>query len=63
MLHRRRLLTAATRGLALGGVALLVAHGAQAQPSGDVYRPAAGVAEADQHLRAASSGNHARTPR
>ena len=33
MLHRRRLLTAATRGLALGGVALLVAQGAQAQPS------------------------------
>ena len=33
MLHRRRFLTATTRGLALGGAALLVAHGAQAQPS------------------------------
>ena len=33
MLHRRRFLTAATRGLALGGAALLAARGAQAQPS------------------------------
>ena len=33
MLHRRRFLTATTRGLALGGAALLAARGAQAQPS------------------------------
>ena len=33
MLHRRRFLIAATRSIALGGAALLVARGAQAQPS------------------------------
>lgn len=33
MLHRRRFLTHATRGFALGGAALLVAQGALAQPS------------------------------
>ena len=33
MLHRRRFLTATTRGLALGGAAVLAARGAQAQPS------------------------------
>jgi hypothetical protein len=33
MLHRRRFLTTATRGLVLGGVALRVGRGAQAQPS------------------------------
>ena len=33
MLHRRRFLTAATRGLALGGAALLAVRSAQALPS------------------------------